>query len=90
MLKKSASGVLALLRGSTLRRSFSETGSTVGDFPFAKIHWKGEGPHEVRCIPPRLFARCGLAWEKARLGAPGLGGEKSGLFEHPAIRVGLA
>ena len=21
-----------------------------------------------------LFARCGLAWDKARLGAPGLGG----------------
>jgi len=23
---------------------------------------------------PRPFARCGLAWDKARLGAPGLGG----------------
>jgi hypothetical protein len=23
---------------------------------------------------PRLFARCGLAWDKARIGAPGLGG----------------
>ena len=27
---------------------------------------------------------CGLARGTARLGAPGLGGEKSGLFEHPA------
>jgi hypothetical protein len=25
-------------------------------------------------VPPRLFACCGLAWGKARLGAPGLGG----------------
>ncbi len=33
----------------------------------------------------RLFAHCGLDWNKARLGAPGLGGfEKSGFFEHPA------
>jgi hypothetical protein len=24
------------------------------------------GPHEVRCVPPRLFARCGLVWDKAR------------------------
>ncbi len=31
-----------------------------------------------------LLARCGLAWDKARLGAPGWEGEKSGLFEHPA------
>ena len=31
-----------------------------------------------------LLARCGLAWDKARLGAPGWEGEKSGLFEQPA------
>jgi hypothetical protein len=74
MLKKSASFVLASLRGSTLRRGFSELGSTGGVFPFAKIHPTGERPHEVRYVPPQLFARCGLAWEKARLGAPGLGG----------------
>ncbi len=42
MLKKSASFVLALLRGSTLRKSFSEVGSTRGDFPFAKIYSQGE------------------------------------------------
>jgi len=36
--------VLTSLRSSTLRRSFSEIGSTGGAFPFAKIHWKGERP----------------------------------------------
>jgi hypothetical protein len=34
----------------------------------------GEHPHEERSVPPRPLARCGLAWEKARLGALGLGG----------------
>jgi hypothetical protein len=36
--------------------------------------------------PPlnRVMVRCGLACGKARLGAPGWAGEKSGLFEHPA------
>ena len=38
MLKKSASGVLASFRPSTLRRSFSEVGDAVGAFPFAKTH----------------------------------------------------
>jgi len=37
MLKKSATGVLASFRSSTLRRSFSEIRSIIGDFPFAKI-----------------------------------------------------
>ena len=61
-----------------------------GVFPFAKTHCKGERPHEVRYVPPRLFARCGLAWAKARLGrARGWAGEKSGLFEHPAGCVSL-
>jgi len=46
----------------------------LGGVPFAKIHWMGERPHEVRWVPPRAFTRCGLAWDKARLGAPGLGG----------------
>ena len=51
-----------------------DIGSTGGYFPFAKIHCMGERLHEVRYVPPRLFARCGLAWDKARLGALGLGG----------------
>jgi len=44
---------------------------------------RANGPHEVRYIPPRLFARRGLVWDKARLGALGWAGKKSGLFEHP-------
>jgi hypothetical protein len=74
MLKKSASIVLASLRGSTLRRKAADIGSTGGYFPFAKIHYTGERLHEVRYVPPRLFARCGLARRTARLGAPELGG----------------
>ena len=36
--------------------------------------------------PNKVTARCGLAWGKERLGAPGLGGfEKSGHFEHPVV-----
>jgi len=42
MLKKSASRVLASLRGSTV--SFSEVGHAVGAFPFAKTYYKGERP----------------------------------------------
>ena len=41
----------------------------------------------VGIIPPtpyKVMARCGLAWDKARLGAPGWEGEKSGLSEQPA------
>ena len=34
------------------------------------------GPHEVRLVPPRVFARCGLARGTARLGATGLGGRE--------------
>ena len=45
MLKKSASIVLASLRGSTL--IFSEVGATRGAFPFAKTHCKGERPHTM-------------------------------------------
>jgi hypothetical protein len=44
MLKKTASVVLASFRPSTLRRGFSEVGSTGGAFPFAKIHCKAERP----------------------------------------------
>jgi len=37
-----------------------------------------------RGVRLRLFARCGLAWGKARLGRARVwAGEKSGLFEHP-------
>ena len=59
MLKKSASGVLASLRGSTLSKSFSEAGNTGGAFPFAKTHWKGERPTRsaVRTSSPLRLLR---------------------------------
>ena len=44
LLIKTASGVLAALRGSTLSKSFSEVRNAVGAFPFAKIHSTGEQP----------------------------------------------
>ena len=36
-----------------------------GDFPFAKLLLRRNGPHEVRYVPPPLFARFGLVWDKA-------------------------
>jgi hypothetical protein len=76
MLKKSASIVLASLRGSTL--IFSEVGATRGAFPFAKTHCKGERPHTMcgtyllassfaAALPAerRVSARRGWAGEKA-------------------------
>jgi hypothetical protein len=68
MLKKSASGVLASFRPSTLRRSLSEIRSTVGDFPFAKIYWKGERPtRSAVCTSSALHSlrpclRNGASW----------------------------
>ncbi|MCM3905748.1 MAG: hypothetical protein ND866_28990, partial [Pyrinomonadaceae bacterium] len=37
----------------------------------------------IPATPYEVMVRCGLACGKARLGAPGWAGEKSGLFEHP-------
>ena len=68
MLKKSASGVLPSLRGSTL--SFSEMGNTRGPFPFAKTCCKGERPHTM----------CGTYLLTSSLAVALL----DGLFEHPA------
>jgi len=53
----------ALLRRA---RIVQRLGSAGGYFPFAKSHYIGERPHEVRSVPPRAFTRCGLAWDKAR------------------------
>jgi hypothetical protein len=39
----------------------SDIRNTEGAYPFAKTHCKGERLHEVRSVPPRLFACCGLA-----------------------------
>jgi hypothetical protein len=66
MLKKSASGVLASLRGSTYRMRISEVGSTRGVYPFAKIHCKGNG-----------HTKCGLYLLASSLAAALL----DGLFE---------
>jgi hypothetical protein len=44
MLKRFASSVLASLRGQRIELSLSDIGITGGDFPFAKIHSKGERP----------------------------------------------
>jgi len=56
MLKKSASGVLALFRDSTYHKG-----------------------------TPRLFARCGLVWERRVSARQGWAAEKAGLFEHPVV-----
>ncbi|MCC2643056.1 MAG: hypothetical protein K0S45_3469 [Nitrospira sp.] len=56
MRKKSASGVLA---------SFRAHRTAMGKEPVpAGSGWAGKN------VTIRLFARCGLAWDKARLGAP--------------------
>ena len=88
-----------------LNESFLEIGSTGWAYPFPNIHSSGERPHEVWDVPPRLFARCGLALGKgapldgeavlADSGREGdiaarVGGEKSSLFEHPETIVTLA
>ena len=44
-----------------LGKGWPEARNGEGVFPFAKIHSKANGPHEVRYVPPRLFSRCGLA-----------------------------
>jgi len=70
LLRKSASGVLAALRGSTRRTNFWRS-STVGAFPFARIHSRGERPtRSAVCTssPRRLLRPCwtaflnGLRW----------------------------
>jgi hypothetical protein len=63
MLKKSASGVLASLRGSTYE-------SSGGKEPIRSHVIEASGSSEAWYVPPRLFARCGLA---------------DGHFEHPAV-----
>ena len=86
VLKKSASFVLGSSKSSTYRLRFSEVGSVGGVFPFAKIHCTGERPHEVRSVPPRLFASslaAALLVERHILACRGWAGENSGFFEHP-------
>ena len=78
MLKKSASGVLAALKGSTYReQSHSDVEITGGAFPFAKIHSKGERPtrialrtssplHSLRPCPRNGASwRAGVGWVRS-------------------------
>src|ERR1044071_1743533 len=90
MLKKSASGVLTSLRGSTLRRSFSEVESTLGDFPFAKIHYPVPGRTATQSAvrtasPPRPLRPC--LGEGASLGEEAVLADSGWVGEIPA-RVG--
>jgi hypothetical protein len=48
--------------------------SLKGLFDSPRPSIRANGPHEVRCVPPRAFTRCNLAHETARLGVPGVGG----------------
>jgi len=74
MLKKSASGVLASLRSSTRVEDSKRSETLDGFFRSPRHIVRANGAHEVLFVPPRIFACCGLACGKARLGAPGLGG----------------
>jgi hypothetical protein len=50
------------------------------DDPVLAQRAASEGPRWTRAVgiipatPLKVIVRCGLAWDKARLGAPGLGG----------------
>jgi hypothetical protein len=83
MLKKSASGVLASLRGSPY-------GISGGKEPIRSHVIEASGSSEAWYVPPRLFARCGLTRGKGCLGAPGWAGENGGHFEHPAWLLDIA
>jgi hypothetical protein len=65
MLKKSASFVLASLRDSELLE---------GIFRSPRSMLRANGHTKCGWYLLALFARCGRTWDKARLGAPGLGG----------------
>jgi len=61
MLKKSASGVLASLRGSTRRHSSSEIENAWGGFPFAKNYWEGQTATRSAGRTSSPLRCCGLA-----------------------------
>jgi hypothetical protein len=71
MLKKSASGVLASLRGSTLRQTSSEIGKTRGAFSVCQeLLRRANG-----------YTKCGPYLLASSLAAALL----DGLFEHPEL-----
>jgi hypothetical protein len=69
MLKKPASDVLASFRPSTYRSK-----STGGKVTLRSHVIEVRGSIEAWYVPHRSFTCYGLAWDLARLGAPGLGG----------------
>jgi len=81
MLKKSTSGVLASLRGSeVLAGIFRSPRSILGANGHTECGWY-----------LLAFSLAAALLGRRRVSArQGWAGEKSGLFEHPAIRVGLA
>src|SRR5690242_8637615 len=84
MLKKSASIVLASLRGSTLSRSVSEAGTLEGLFRSPRPIIGANG--YTKCGPYLLASSLAAALPGTRRvsARQGWAGEKSGLFEHPA------
>ena len=81
MLKKSASGVLASLRGSTRVARKSE--ALEGLFRSPRSIARANGP--TKCGPYLLASSLAVALpaERRVLVRRGWAGEKSGLFEHP-------
>jgi hypothetical protein len=84
MLKKSASGVLALLKGSTLRgtpRIFEILKGRIGS---PRLIARANG--STKCGPYLLASSLAAALpvERRVSARRGWAGEKSGLFEHPA------
>ena len=59
----SPGGVLASLRGSTLKRAFRRSEVLEGLIRSPRSILGANGPHKVRFVPRRLFAHCGLVWD---------------------------
>jgi hypothetical protein len=86
MLKKSASGVLASLRGSTLRQTSSEIGNTRGAFSVCQELLRRANGY-TKCGPYLLASSLAatLPAERRVLARRGWEGENRGLFEHPEL-----
>ena len=85
MLKKSASGVLASLRGSTLKRAFRRPETPEGLIRSPRSILGANGP--TKCGTYRLASSltAALPAEGRVLARRGSAGENRGLFEHPEI-----
>ncbi len=67
-----------------LGKGWPEDRNGEGVFPFARIHFRTNGPHKMRYVPPRLSLTAALPAERRVLARRGRAGETFGLFEHPA------